>query len=62
MSSMTPTSETGPGPGVRRRDGRGYIDSFGEGRVCSTPGCSTKLSRYNEHNVCSSHDVDGRRA
>jgi hypothetical protein len=58
--SMSP-SPSDPAPGVRRRDGRGYIDSFGEGRTCSAPDCVTKLSRYNEHDVCSTHDVDGRR-
>lgn len=54
MAKMTPSGD--PAPGVRRRDGRGYIDSFGEGRICVTPGCATKLSRYNERSVCATHD------
>lgn len=28
---------------------------FGEGRVCSYKGCSTKLSRYNRREFCYSH-------
>jgi hypothetical protein len=52
MSSITPT----PTPGTRRREGRGFIDSFGGGRVCSAPGCNASLSRYNENTQCALHD------
>ena len=58
MANVTP-SDT-PAPGVRRRDGRGFIDSFGEGRTCVAAGCTTQLSRYNERNVCATHDDGGR--
>jgi hypothetical protein len=44
-----------PAPGVARRAGKGYVLSFGEDRLCAAPGCSTKLSRYNEKNVCWTH-------
>jgi len=28
---------------------------FAEGRVCSKPGCGTKLSRYNKSDYCHAH-------
>ena len=43
-------------PGQRRRTGRGHVDSFGEGRVCTVSGCATALSRYNPSGVCWLHD------
>ena len=42
--------------GQRRRTGKGHIDSYGHGRVCEVPGCTTKLSRYNPGNACGLHD------
>ena len=44
--------------GDRRRTGSGHIDSYGDGRVCRTPGCGTRLSRYNGSAVCWLH-ADG---
>jgi hypothetical protein len=44
-------------PTARTRWSRaGHVASFGEGRVCSQPGCSTVLSRYNSNAMCSTHD------
>jgi hypothetical protein len=43
-------------PGQRRRTGKGHVDSYGEGRVCAGPGCTTALSRYNSGSLCSLHD------
>jgi hypothetical protein len=43
-------------PGVARRTGRGHIDSYGDGRVCAAPGCTTTLSRYNKTSFCWTHD------
>lgn len=28
---------------------------YGNDRVCTVPGCSVRLSRYNKHEVCSAH-------
>jgi hypothetical protein len=52
--ATTAVKETAPG--VARRTGRGHVDSFGDGRTCSSPGCPTKLSRYNGSAVCAVHD------
>jgi hypothetical protein len=30
--------------------------TYGEGRVCATPGCSTKLSKYNRFDHCWQHE------
>jgi hypothetical protein len=43
-------------PGVARREGRGFVDSFGAGRVCSADGCETVLSKYNDDTVCWAHE------
>lgn len=45
------------------RTGRGYITSYGKGRLCSALGCTTTLSRYNSNGVCWLHgsDASGRR-
>jgi hypothetical protein len=41
--------------GVARREGRGYVDSYGRGRVCKVTSCTTELSRYNPREVCAVH-------
>ena len=51
---MTIPRETGPG--VARREGRGFVSSYGEGRTCRASGCETKLSRYNDDDVCWAHE------
>ncbi len=38
------------------RGGRGRITSYGDDRVCATPACQTKLSRYNKNPLCWVHD------
>jgi hypothetical protein len=53
MSDKTPQA-MGSTP-VGRRAGRGEVISYGEGRVCSEPTCSTKLSRYNGTAQCGAH-------
>jgi hypothetical protein len=53
-------SASSPSPGTARREGRGYIDSYGLGRQCSFTGCHTALSRYNNRDVCGVHTPDGR--
>jgi hypothetical protein len=52
-SSTVPKEEASPG--ALRREGRGFVASYGTGRRCDAPGCQTKLSRYNERSVCFSH-------
>jgi len=47
-----PTEE--PAPGVRPAR-RGQIASFGTGRTCREPGCTTRLSIYNEQAICANH-------
>lgn len=44
-----------PADGVARRTGRGFVDSFGTGRVCVADGCPTRLSQYNDVDVCWVH-------
>src|SRR5205823_12224694 len=48
-------------PGVPRREGRGYVTSYGTGRPCATRGCGTTLSRYNDGDRCNVHRGDGMR-
>jgi hypothetical protein len=52
-SATVPKEEASPG--ALRREGRGFVASYGTGRRCDVPGCDTELSRYNERNVCFSH-------
>jgi hypothetical protein len=35
---------------------RGQVASYGDDRVCATPGCPTHLSRYNKASLCCVHD------
>ena len=51
-----PETSNEPTPGTARREGRGFISSFGAGRTCATPSCPTLLSRYNDKLYCSLHD------
>ena len=44
--------------GTGRREGRGYIFSFGRDRTCAVADCETKLSRYNQATRCWLHDED----
>ena len=37
---------------------RGTVATFGAGRVCEEPGCTTLLSRYNSRSRCAAHDFD----
>ena len=37
------------------RQPRGYIASYGVGRVCADPKCRTTLSRYNNTELCYPH-------
>ena len=46
------------GNGVGRREGRGFVTSYGEGRRCRSVGCSTTLSRYNGDAECWLHKPD----
>jgi hypothetical protein len=51
-----------PSPGAPRRDGPGFVTSYGENRACAEPGCETTLSRYNDHDRCGVHWMgNGRR-
>jgi hypothetical protein len=45
-----------PALGTSRRTGRGFVESFGDGRECRVVGCTTRLSQYNSQDVCSLHD------
>jgi hypothetical protein len=48
----------GASDGVARRDGRGFVASYGERRPCARSGCSTTLSRYNSGALCGLHGSD----
>lgn len=41
---------------VGRRAARGEVISYGDGRECAKPGCTTRLSRYNSTSYCAWHD------
>ena len=45
------------------RPKRGFITSYGVGRVCAHPACHTALSRYNSSELCYPHaaELNGRR-
>lgn len=55
-----PTPSPAPTPGTVRREGRGFVNSYGAGRECAAPGCTTALSRYNERDVCFTHATPQR--
>lgn len=44
-----------PSPEAPRREGPGFIVSYGNGRRCAAPGCITTLSRYNGGDLCAAH-------
>ena len=44
--------------GTARREGRGYIHSFGRDRTCATDACETRLSRYNDATLCWVHAAE----
>lgn len=48
-----------PRDGVARQEGRGFVASYGQGRLCAEGGCPTTLSRYNRHSVCWLHSPRG---
>ena len=50
-----------PSPGAPRREGPGFVTSYGGGRICATSGCTTALSRYNNHDHCAVHWNGSRR-
>jgi hypothetical protein len=52
---MAPITETST-PGTARREGRGFVSSFGAGRKCLAEDCTTVLSRYNDASHCWLHD------
>jgi hypothetical protein len=47
-------------PGTARREGRGFVDSYGQDRICAATGCATRLSQYNGRTVCGVHDGSTR--
>ena len=55
MSSTPITKSAGTAPGAAPRPPRGFITSFGVGRVCATRSCGTALSRYNSSELCWQH-------
>jgi len=42
--------------GVGRREGPGFVTSYGQERQCASAGCSTALSRYNSDALCAVHN------
>jgi hypothetical protein len=51
VPSPTPTPTT-----ERTYTRRGQVTSYGDDRICSTPDCPTRLSRYNKGSRCCIHD------
>lgn len=53
---MTSIPSTPPGaPRPRPRQPRGFVTTYGEGRICVDVGCHTTLSRYNKADLCWKH-------
>lgn len=46
-----------PKPVGRRKGGR-EVMSYGDGRTCAQPACTTLLSRYNRTTECAAHSAD----
>jgi len=55
-----PARRDAASPGTPRREGAGFVSSYGQGRHCAVNGCPTMLSRYNPKDVCANH-LTGRR-
>jgi hypothetical protein len=53
--SVPSTKPEAVAPPAPPRQPRGYIASYGVGRVCSNAGCGTTLSRYNDSVSCWHH-------
>lgn len=59
VSARPPVAAAVVGPtaeGVARREGRGFVTSYGHGRRCEAAGCRVLLSRYNSDALCWLHD------
>jgi hypothetical protein len=55
---MTSTPRVEPAAGASARPPlrqRGFIASYGVGRVCADEACETALSRYNDSELCYPH-------
>jgi len=50
-----PARRDAASPGAPRREGAGFVSSYGQGRRCAVNGCPTMLSRYNPKDVCANH-------
>ena len=55
MTSTPTASPAGVSTGPPPRHQRGWITSYGVGRVCAEAGCRTTLSRYNKSDICYPH-------
>jgi hypothetical protein len=55
MPSPSARSASSAAPGPLLRQQRGFVTSYGVGRVCIEPGCDTALSRYNKSERCYPH-------
>jgi hypothetical protein len=55
MMSSPSAEPAGVAPRRPARQQRGFIASYGVGRVCADLGCCTTLSRYNKSALCWQH-------
>jgi hypothetical protein len=55
MTSVPTAKPAGVAPVHPPRQPRGFIMSYGVGRVCADPGCRTTLSQYNKSDRCYPH-------
>jgi hypothetical protein len=53
--AAAPRTVVSPTAGAPRREGPGFVTSYGTGRHCSVAGCPTTLSRYNQGDRCAEH-------
>jgi len=51
----TPVARHSPELGKPRREGAGFVTSYGSGRPCASVGCATTLSMYNFSDRCAIH-------
>ena len=54
-ASIRPPDSAGANRSTIPRSVRGDVQTYGQGRTCAEPVCSTALSRYNKEALCWRH-------
>ena len=58
MTSASAPKPAGVATAQPPRRPRGFITSYGVGRVCANADCRTTLSRYNDSTLCYPHAIE----